>query len=119
MACIEDENIPWEIRRVINNGYFVEHPFKGANLLEMMSIFRDVQRLNRDQFRICAQAIQDRIQNESCVNCHGKGLAYLKLVSAEKHRDLHLQFSKIYAHYITLRDDMRDFEAELLSHLSL
>jgi hypothetical protein len=49
MTCIEDKTIPQEIRRVINNGYFVSHPFKGAYLREMMSVFKEVQKLDRDQ----------------------------------------------------------------------
>lgn len=117
MACIEESTIPQEIRRIINNGYHVPHPFKDAYLQDMMSIFIELGKLDRDRFGICAQAIQDRIQEESCVNCHGKGLAYLKLVSAENHPDLHMYFSKMYGHYITLRDDIRDFETEIKSYL--
>ncbi len=117
MACIEESTIPQEIRRIINNGYHVPHPFKGAYLQDMMSIFMELRKLDRDRFGICAQAIQDRIQNESCVNCRGKGLAYLKLAALEVDRKIHERFSKLYAQHISLRENMRDFEAEIKSYL--
>ena len=115
MTCVENKMIPEEIRRIINNAYHIPHPFRGAYLTEMMSIFARLRKLDQTQFIECLKAIEHRITDEPCEHCRGKGLAYLKLLTVGLLSDYHDRYSKLYDHHVfSLTDNERDYEREVV-----
>lgn len=113
-----DPSLPSEIRRVIDNGFYSHHPFKGnsGQLEDFVSIFDEMKALDQASFRNCLGVIQDLVEkNVGCADCHGKGLAYLKLLTSERDNETRNVAAERYETFANTNARTRssNFEAEV------
>jgi hypothetical protein len=88
-----------EIRRVINNGFHSIHPFmyRSKHLKDFLQIINDIRGLSESNYNHCIDAIHRLVmRNLLCPRCHGKGLAYLKLLTKDRDENNHSKYVDIY-----------------------
>jgi len=115
----EKAQVSENLRRIINNGFYIQHPFalSSAQLGDMISIFAEMRRLPAEDLALCVKAIDALVHSkEDCVGCYGKGLSYLKWLTKGLDEDAHRAFTKKYNAFASQAD--RDFDQELEARMS-
>ena len=103
----EEANVPAEIRRIINNGFYTHHPFnRRCGLREFLGIFEELRLLPLQDFEYCVEAINRLLdRNSTCYGCYGKGLAYVKLVTDGVSEKAHATACERYAEFTAPDED--------------
>lgn len=117
MSLSDRANVSSELRRVINDAFEVDHPFKKSSgqLQDFVRSFHEIRQLPLEDFSMCFEAIHEvLVLNNHCNGCYGKGLAYLKLLTQGVDDARHTKASRDYAGFANLRDWSSDFEQSVL-----
>ena len=117
MCLPENTNIPENIERIINNGFYSHHPFQGSSgqFADLISIFDDIRQLPQQELKQCLLALNTLIEkNRGCFGCYGKGLAYLKHISKDLDDELFMKTCEQYETFSHLSNCSQDFEKAFL-----
>jgi hypothetical protein len=118
--CLSDEvDVPDNVRRIVNNGFYTKHPFafSSAQLEDFVLILPEVRSLLSPVFDHCVETLTGLVDSvRDCEGCFGKGLCYLKLLVRGKDDKLYRKVTRQYKQFATARG--RDFEEELESKMN-
>lgn len=114
----DDIEVPDKIRRVINNGFYSEHPFKyaSAQLEDYISIYEELRQLPPAEFLLCLESITTVVDGKmaSCNGCFGKGLAYLKHLTKGIDGDAHGEAAERCERFSRMRNGFGDYEEDFM-----
>ena len=120
MYLDENANVSDEVRRIINNGFFSNHPFKYSSfqLESYLRIIKEVRMLPHNDFLLCLDAVKRVVQkNSNCAGCYGKGLAYVKRLTAGIEENVFKIHEQLYDQFINSRK-YPDYEEQLSTLIS-
>ena len=119
--CLPDNvNLNENLKRIINNSFFDNHPFRSCpgQLGDFISIFDDIRNLPNEKFTIVVSTITKVVEkNKKCDGCYGKGLAFMKFLCKDIDNDLYEKWSKQYDDFSKARDRGTDSEKEIKNKL--
>jgi len=119
MYLSEAANVSDNVRRIIDNGFHTQHPFKlsSAQLEDFISVYNEIAELPKDDFQLCWDTLRELTDSvDWCPGCHGKGLAYLKFLSFARGSHHYIEISKECADYAT--EHNRNFKYELFQRMN-
>ena len=122
MYLPENLDIDNNIERIVNNAFHSNHPFQNGSgqLADFISIFNDIKLLPDETFIIVLSTLEEILENnENCIGCYGKGLAFIKLLCKDKNIELYNKFSEQYSNFANARNWDTDFEAVIKDKLSI
>jgi hypothetical protein len=112
----DNANVSDEIRRVIDNGFHSIHPFmyRSKHLKDFLQIINNIRSLPVVDFDYSIEAINRLVmRNLLCPRCHGKGLAYLKLLTKNIADNKFMKYISIYERFTSLDNWGIDYEKDI------
>lgn len=111
--------VPEAFCRVINDAWYEHHPFKSgsSSLRGFIGIANALRESRPDILLNCVLEIESILaaqrQQNDCIGCYGKGLAYLLYITRELIPGRHGALLDQYRRFMSSRDWGRDFREEL------
>jgi len=119
MKLNQEANVTENVRRIINSGFTSLHPFCSGQIIDFISIFQELRDLSVNDFRYCVSALKKIVeaQDDTCVGCYGKGLAYLVYLTWDIESEAHALFLAEYNNFSNRVKLSSDCEEELLEKM--
>jgi hypothetical protein len=111
---VEEEDLPHNIKTVINIGFRSFHSFKKNSILlkNLILIINNIRELQKDKYEICIEAVHRLVMKQYlCSRCHGRGLVYLMFITNKIDEKLYSKYHTYYNYFIKLDNNAIDYKS--------
>ncbi|MDD3052196.1 MAG: hypothetical protein PHR06_13765, partial [Candidatus Cloacimonetes bacterium] len=116
MYLSDEANVSDDLRRIINNGFHVYHPFKlkSAQLEDFIKSIHEIRELPLKDFHLCLEAVEKiAAKIRFCYRCYSKALVYFKLLTWKIDNEKFVQYRFAHSRY----DWDNEAETDMLAKL--